>query len=138
MVAAGWEGDHIADGTPELRGATDVGASPALGEGSTNLLSAPLTGGGQPAKTSALVTICSAMALEAPGIWDPKEGKGHPQLPASRPGEPSISGALHVGQLCLIESSVYMGSWVGEGSKVYKEHFENKWENLTMDCQLDK
>lgn len=76
MVAAGWEGDHTADGAPELRGAADAGASPTLGEGSTNLLSAPLTGGGQPAKTSALVTICSARGLEAPGIWDSKEGKG--------------------------------------------------------------
>lgn len=51
MVAAGWEGDHIAHGTPELRGAADAGASPAPGEGSTNLLTAPLTGVGQPAKT---------------------------------------------------------------------------------------
>lgn len=43
-----------------------------------------------------------------------------------------------MGQLCLIESSVYMGSWVAEGGKVCNEHFENKWENLTLDCQLDK
>lgn len=57
--------------------------------------------------------------LEASGIWDPKEERGPfptPQVPASRPGEHLTSGAPHVGQLCLAESSVYLGSWIGEGA----------------------
>ena len=49
-----------------------------------------------PAKTLALVTTCSCMAPEAPGIWNPQEGKGSLPAPLGaclHPGEPPTSDA---------------------------------------------
>lgn len=41
-----------------------------------------------------------------------------------------------MGVACQAESSVHMGSWVGEGGS--SEHFEDKWGYLTVNCALDK
>lgn len=114
--------------TPGLGEAAGGAAGPALSEGATSLpLGSPdrrraergLLPAPRPVKTLELVTRCSS---GAGGSWN-SGPSGNKRALSSTPsyllpglGNPPSLELPMVGQLCLIGSSAYMGSWTGDST----------------------